>query len=91
MTGLLLVTCHPINHTSLVLDDLLDVLLMVVQVLPMMSQLNVLAVKLLLDDVIPLPQAFYQCLVVSDKELDVLPILACLLFETITLEMHSLS
>ena len=45
----------------------------------------------LLDDVVPLPQAFYQRLVVGDKELDMLPILARLLFETVALEMHSLS
>ena len=56
-----------------------------------MSQLNVLVVELLLDDVVPLLQAFYQRLVVGYKELDVLPILVRLLFETITLEMHSLS
>ena len=59
MTGLLLVTCHPIYHTGLVLDNLLDILLVVVQVLPVTSQPNVLSVELLLDDVVPLPQAFY--------------------------------
>ena len=64
---------------------------MVVKVLPVASQPIVLMVELLLDDVVPLPQAFYQRLVVGDKELDVLPILARLLFETVTLEMHSLS
>ena len=57
----------------------------------MVGQSIVLAVKLLLDDVVPFPQAFYQRLVIGDKELDVLPILARLLFETIALEMHSLS
>ena len=46
---------------------------------------------LTLDDVVPFLQAFYQRLVVGDKELDVLPILARLLFEMIALEMHSLS
>ena len=91
MTGLLLVTCHPTHHADLVLDDLLDVLLVVVEVLPVTSQPNVLTVELLLDDVVPLLQAFYQRLIVGDKELDVLLILARLLFETITLEMHSLS
>ena len=64
---------------------------MVVKVLPVASQPHVLTVKLLLDDVVPLPQAFYQRLVVGDKELDVLPVLARLLFKTIALEMHSLS
>ena len=57
----------------------------------MAGQPIVLTVELLLDDVVPFLQAFYQHLVVGDKELDVLPILACLLFETIALEMHSLS
>ena len=57
----------------------------------MASQPHVLTVELFLDDVVPLPQALYQCLVVGDKELDVLPILARLLLETIALEMHSLS
>ena len=91
MTGLLLVTRHPLHHADLVFNDLLDVLLVVVQIPSVASQPNVLAVELLLDDVVPLPQAFYQRLVVADKELDVLPILACLLFETVALEMHSLS
>ena len=90
MTGFLLVTRHPIHHADLVLDDLLDVLLVVVEVLPVTSQPHVLTVELLLDDVVPLPQAFYQRLVVGDKELDVLPVLARLLFETVALEMHSL-
>ena len=57
----------------------------------MASQPNVLMVELFLDDVVPFPQAFYQRLVIGDKELDVLPILARLLFKTVTLEMHSLS
>ena len=91
MTGLLLVARHPLYHADLVVDDLLDVLLVVVQILPVASQPIVLTVELLLDDIVPFPQAFYQRLVVGDKELDVLPILACLLFEMITLEMHSLS
>ena len=50
----------------------------------MSGQSIVLTVELFLDDVVPLPQALYQCLVVGDKELDVLPILARLLFETVT-------
>ena len=91
MAGLLLITCHPTYHADLVLDDLLDILLVVVQVLPVMSQPNILSVELLLDDVVPLLQAFNKCLVVGDKKLDVLPIPARLLFETVTLEMHSLS
>ena len=91
MAGLLLVACHPLHHADLVLHDLLDVLLMVVKVLPMTSQPHVLTVELFLDDVVPLPQAFYQRLVVGDKELDVLPILTRLLFETVALEMHSLA
>ena len=57
----------------------------------MASQPHVLTVELLLDDVVPLPQAFYQRLVVGYKELDVLPILTRLLFETVALEMHSFS
>ena len=91
MTGLLLVTCHPTHHADLVFDDLLDVLLVVVEVPPVTSQPRVLTVELLLDDVVPFLQAFYQHLIIGDKELDVLPILARLLFETIALEMHSLS
>ena len=91
MTGLLLVARHPLHHADLVFNDLLDVLLVVVQILPVARQPIVLTVELLLDDVVPFPQAFYQSLVVGDKELDVLPILACLLFETVALEMHSLS
>ena len=68
-----------------------DIRLVVVQVLPMTSQLHILTVELRLDDVVPLLQTFYQSLVVGDKELDVLPVLACLLFEMVALEMHSLS
>ena len=91
MAGLLLVACHPLHHADLVLDDLLDVLLVVVEIFSVASQPHVLTIALLLDDVVPLPQAFYQRLVIGDKELDVLPILARLLFETIALEMHSFS
>ena len=91
MTGLLLVARHPLDHADLVFYNLLDVLLVVIQILPVASQPIVLTVELFLDDIVPFPQALYQRLVVGDKELDVLPILACLLFETITLEMHSLS
>ena len=91
VTGLLFIARHPIHHADLILHDLLDVLLVVVEVLVVTSQPNVLTVKLFLDDVVPLLQALYQRLVVGDKELDVLPILARLLFETVALEMHSLS
>ena len=91
MTGLLLVACHPLHHADLVFDDLLDVLLVVIKVFPVASQPHVLSIELLLDDVVPLPQAFYQRLVVGYKELNVLPILARLLFETVALEMHSFS
>ena len=91
MTGFLLVTCHPVHHADLVFNDLLNVLLVVVEVLPVTSQPNVLTVELRLDDVVPFLQALYQCLVVGDKELDVLPVLARLLFKTVALEMHSLS
>ena len=48
----------------------------------MAGQLVVLTVKLFLDDVVPFPQAFYQRLVVGNKELDVLPILTRLLLKT---------
>ena len=72
-------------------NDLLDILLVVVQVLPGAGQPNVLTVELLLDDVVPLPQTLYQSLVVGNKKLDVLPILARLLFKMVALEMHSLS
>ena len=89
MTGLPLVAGHPRHHADLVLNDLLDVLLMVVQVLAVAGQPSVLTVELLLDDVVPFPQAFYQHLVIGDKELDVLPVLARLLFETVALKMHS--
>ena len=91
MTDLLLITGHPIYHADLVFNNLLDILLVVVQVLVMTSQPNVLTVELFLDDVVPLLQTLYQHLVVGNEELDVLPILARLLFETIALEMHSLS
>ena len=57
----------------------------------MSGQPIVLTVELFLDNVVPFPQAIYQRLVVGNKELDVLPILARLLFETVALEMHSLS
>ena len=90
-THLLLVTSHPLDHADLVINNLLDILLVVVQELAVTSQPNVLTVELFLDDVVPLLQALYQCLIVGDKELDVLPILACLLFETVALKMHSLS
>ena len=91
MAGLRLVIRHPLHHADLIFDDLLDVLLVVVKVFSVASQPHVLTVELLLDDVVPLPQAFYQRLVVGDKDLDVLPILARLLFETVALEMHSFS
>ena len=91
MTGLLFIARHPRHHADLILDDLLDVLLVVVKVLPVTSQPNILTVELFLDDVVPLLQTFYQSLVVGDKELDVLPVLACLLFKTVALKMHSLS
>ena len=52
----------------------------------MASQPHVLTVELFLDDVVPLLQAFYQRLVVGDKDLDVLPILTRLLFETVALK-----
>ena len=68
MAGLLLIVRHPLHHADLILDDLLDVLVVVVEVLPVMSQLNVLPVELFLDDVVPLLQALDQSLVVSDKE-----------------------
>ena len=90
-TGLLLITCHPIYHADLVLNDLPDILLVVVEVLLVMRQPNILPVELFLDNVVPLLQTLYQCLVVGDKELDVLPTLARLLFKTVALEMHSLS
>ena len=83
MTGLLLVTRHPVHHADLVFDDLLDILLVVVEVLLVASQPRVLTVELLLDNVVPFLQAFYQRLIIGDKELDVLPILARLLFETV--------
>ena len=57
----------------------------------MAGQPNILTVELLLDDVVPFSQAFYQRLVIGDEELDVLPILARLLLKTIALKMHSLS
>ena len=91
VAGLLLVACHPRHHADLVFDNLLDVHLVVVEVLPVASQPHVLTVELLLDDVVPLPQALYQSLVVGNKELDMLPILARLLFETAALKMHSFS
>ena len=91
MTGQLLVACHPLHHADLVLDDLLDVLLVVVEVLPVAGRPIVLTVELLLDNVVPFLQAFDQRLVVGDKELDVLPILARLLFKTVALKMYSLS
>ena len=89
MTGLLLIACHSLHHADLVVNDLFDVLLVVVEVFPVASQPHVLTVELLLDDVVPLLQTFYQRLVVGDKELDVLPILTRLLFETVALKMHS--
>ena len=77
MAGLLLIIGHPLHHADLILHDLLDVLLVVVQILPVTSQPIVLTVELFLDNVIPLPQAFYQRLVVGDKELDVSGLRAC--------------
>ena len=91
MAGLRLVICHPLHHTNLIVNDLFDVLLVVVKVSPVTSQPHVLTVELLLDDVVPLPQAFYQRLVVGNKDLDMLPVLARLLFETVALEMYSFS
>ena len=79
MTGLLLVARHPLHHADLIFNNLLDVLLVVVEVLPVTSQPNILTVELRLDNVVPFLQALYQRLVVGDKELDVLPVLARLL------------
>ena len=87
MTGLLLITHHPCHHADLVIEDLLDVLLVVVKVFAMASQPNVLTVELLLDHVVPFPQTIHQLLIVGDKELDVLPVLARLLFEMICLNV----
>ena len=47
----------------------------------------VVPVKLLLDNVVPLPQGGHQGLVVGGKELDVLPVLVELSLQTISLEM----
>ena len=91
MAGLRLIVGHPLHHTNLIANDLFDVLLVVVEIFPVASQPHVLTIELLLDYVVPLLQAFYQRLVVGDKELDVLPILARLLFKTVALEMYSFS
>ena len=53
----------------------------------MASHPLVVPVKLPLDNVVPLPQSGHQGLVVVGKELDMLPILAELSLQTITLEM----
>ena len=62
-TCLLLVIGHPLYHADLIVNNLLDILLVVVQVLPVTSQPNILTVELLLDDIVPLFQTLYQCLV----------------------------
>ena len=53
----------------------------------MTSHPPVVPVKLLLDDVVPLPQSGHQGLVVAGKELDMLPVLTKLSLQTISLEM----
>ena len=53
----------------------------------MTSHPLVVPVKFPLDNVVPLPQSGHQGLVVVGKELDMLPILAELSLQTITLEM----
>ena len=52
-----------------------------------MSHPLVMPIKLLLDNVVPFSQSGHQGLVVGGKELDMLPILAELALQTITLEM----
>ena len=53
----------------------------------MASHPRIMPIKLPLDNVVPFPQSAHQSLVVVGKELDMLPILAELLLQTITLEM----
>ena len=53
----------------------------------MTSHPLVVPVKLLLDDVVPLPQSGHQGLVVIGKELEMLPILTKLSLQAISLEM----
>ena len=53
----------------------------------MTSHPRIVPVELPLDNVVPLPQSGHQGLVVGRKELEVLPILAELSLQTITLEM----
>ena len=52
-----------------------------------MSHPLVVPVELLLDDDVPLPQSGHQGLVVVGKEMNVLPILAELSLQPISLEM----
>ena len=85
VTHLQLITSHPGHDSNLIISELLNVMLVSFDIPMMMSQPNILTVELLLDDVVPLPQTLHQLLVVGDKELDVLPILVRLLFETIGL------
>ena len=53
----------------------------------MVSHPLIVPVELLLDDVVPFPQSGHQGLVVGSQELDVLPILAELSLQPISLEM----
>ena len=64
---------------------LVNVSLTPLDILAMMSQPNVLMIELLLDNVVPFLQALDKSLVVGSKELDMLPILMGLLFQTIGL------
>ena len=59
-----LVVGHPGHNGDLIISQLLNVVLVPLNVPTMTSQLNVLVVELLLDDVVLLPQTLHQLLVV---------------------------
>ena len=86
MAGLLFVALHTLGKLHLVFRELDNIPVVTLNVCMMVPQPSVVSVKLLLDDGVPLPQTSNQHLIVVDEELDVLPVLANLLFKTIALK-----
>ena len=89
MAGLLLKTLHTLGKLDLIISNLMNVLVAPLDVCTVTPQTSIVSIELLLDNIILFPQAVNQCLVVVDKELDVLPVLANLLCKMITLKMLS--
>ena len=89
MAGLLLVTNHPGNQGNLVLRQLVEVTLMALYVATMVTEPSLQTIHLTLDNVVPLPQAAHQLLVVGGKGGVELVNLLQLSFQLVCLEKPS--